>query len=271
MTIKTRNRLNLSLFTFSLFFILLNIIILGVSLHQKTFSLEIFLNRDTTGNFLTKYNPYCVLFSIYFQIFYVCITSFMLYRVFEKTQTSDIVYIFLFLIACIANSFRLWIPLFNLTNTYSRLLLFCGNAVIFSKLLFPFSLFCSVVMTSAEQRQDLEKNIFILLLVSIFFSQLIPLNTVNSCNNFEIEYGYRGMIKTSEVLVILATLFAQFINNQRKLYTQLTTIGLACITIGITCLFNTTTILRFIVSFAFLLCGNILYLKELHKQYLWND
>ena len=269
MTIKTRNRLNLSLFFFSLFFLAVNVLILILSIYNKSFSLAAYMSQG--GKLLTRYSPLVVLISLYFEIIYVCITSYMLYRVFEKTQATDISFFFLFLIALIANSVRIWIPLCNMNSTFSGLLVFCGNCILFSKLLVPISLLFSVVMSGADQRQNLEKNIFILLLGSIFFAQLLPLNTANICSNFEVDYSYRNVIKITSILIVAATLIALFVNNKQKFYTQLTTIGLACICTGTFILFNSTNILRFAMSIIFLFVGNFLYLRELHKQYLWND
>lgn len=271
MTIKTRNRLNISLFVFSLVFLAANIIIFLFSIYSKSFSLGAIENSLIKQPFLIRYNPIIVIISLFFQIIYVCVTSFMLYRVFEKTQATDISYLFLFLISLIANSVRIWIPLFGMVNTYSNLLVFCGNCVIFSKLLMPLSLFFAVVMGNVEQRQDLEKNIFLLLIGCIFFAELIPLNTVNICMNYEVDYSYRNVIKIAGILISLATLVALFFNNRQRFYTQFTTIGLCLIIIGTFILFNSTNLLALIAAFLFLLAGNIFYLKELHKQYLWND
>ena len=145
MTIKTRNRLNLSLFVFSLVFLAANISIFLFSYYNKSFSTELFEANTSGKSFLIQYNPIIVIASLYFQIIYVCVTSFMLFRVFEKTQASDISYFFLFLISLIANSLRIWLPLLNMVNTYSNLIIFCGNCVIFSKLLMPLSLLFAVV------------------------------------------------------------------------------------------------------------------------------
>lgn len=120
-------------------------------------------------------------------------------------------------------------------------------------------------------RQDLEKNIFLLLLGCTFFAKIIPLNTAATCLNFEVDYSYRNVIKAFSVLIILATLIALFFNNKQKMYTQITTIGLALIIIGIYILFNAVNILLLSFSCILLLVGTILYLKELHKQYLWNN
>ena len=135
----------------------------------------------------------------------------------------------------------------------------------------PVSLLFTVIMNSVEQRQDLEKNIFLLLICCIVFAQIIPLNTSNICMNFEVDYSYRNVIKVAGILIEIATLIALFFQNQQHFYKQLTTIGLALIIAGTFFLFNATNILKLGLSFILLLFGNIFYLKELHRQYLWND
>lgn len=265
--------MNFSLFIFSLVFLAVNILIFLFALYNKSFSFDVFQDQASSKytSFLLKYNPLIVFISLYFEIIYVCVTSFLLFRVFEKTQATDISYFFLFLISLIANSLRINLPLLNMVNTYSNLLIFCGNCVLFSKLLMPLSLLFSVIMSNVEQRQDLEKNIFLLLVGCIFFAQIIPLNTANICLNFEVDYSYRNVVKVASILVILATLIALFFQNQQRFYTQLTTLGLGLIISGTFTLYNSTNLLKLIISFLLLLFGNIFYLKELHKQYLWND
>ena len=281
MTIKTRNKLNISLFILSLCFLIINVFILVFSIYNKAFSLETYTNQTFSAaqlakftertNFLTKYNPLVVIISLYYQLIYVCVTSLMLFHVFEKTQATDVSFFSVFLIALLANSVRIWLPLFNISSTFSNLLVFCGNLILFSKLLIPTSLLFSVVMSDADQRQDLEKNLFILILGNLFIAQIIPMNTPVICPNFEVDYSFRTVIRITSILIVLASLVALFFNNRQKYYTQLTTIGLACIGAGTYILLNSVNILRLCLSFAFMLAGNILYLKELHKQYLWND
>ena len=106
MTIKTRNRLNISLFVFSLVFLAANIIIFIYSLYTKSFSLDLFATSSSQKAFILRYNPIIVIASLFFQIIYVCVTSFMLYRVFEKTQASDISYFFLFFTKITAPTFK---------------------------------------------------------------------------------------------------------------------------------------------------------------------
>ena len=271
MTIRTRNRLNISLFVIANFFLLAEIILLVFSIFTGRFSFpEVTIDNNSTF-ILTRYFPYAVLASLYIQIIYVSVTSIILYRSFEKTQASDIVYFYLFLIACLADSFRLFIPLLGIAETYSNLLIFCGNATVFAKILMPLSLLCTVILNTVEQRQDIEKNIFILILISIFFAGFIPLNTAVTCPNFAVDYSYKATLKVTTIILLCASVIALYFDNKSHMHRQRTTIGFGLISAGMYILYESTNLLKLVIAFGALIAGNILYLKELHNQYMWND
>ena len=66
----------------------------------------------------------------------------------------------------------------------------------------------------------------------------------------------------------LTTIFL-FYDNYKKEYSQLTTVGVVLVAMGIYSTINCTNLFLFILSFVFLTVGTFLYLKNLHKQYLW--
>lgn len=269
MTVRTRNRLNLTLFAISIVVFIFDATFLILKLLRGNLDLSSFSFSDTGTSFFTKYNPYITIASLFTQILYVICTSFLLFRIFEKTQASAIVYFHLFLWACLIDSFRLWIPLFNLADSYSNLLIFCGNSTILTKILIPLSLLFSVAMSDVEKRQNIEKYVFILLCVSVFFSQFIPLNTAITLPNFSVDYSFKLIIKISTIIIMAVCVISQFITNRQNMYTQKTTIGYLLIFIGTYLLFNSINIFRFIVSLSALTTGTIMYLKGLHNQYLW--
>lgn len=270
MTIKTRNRFNIALFIISIIFFIFNITILTIQIFNGQF---IFNSPEYTlgTSIFTEYNPLVPIISLFIQILYVSISSFMLFRIFEKTQASDIVYFHLFLFACLIDSFRLWIPLFNISDTYSNLLIFCGNTTIFSKILIPLSLFFTVVMGNVEQRQNIEKYVFLLILISFFMAEVIPLNTSITCPNFSVDFGFKKIIFITTIIIMIVCITSQYINNKKLMHSQMTTIGYSLIYIGIYILFNSISFLRLILAVLILSFGTIIYLKTLHNQYLWND
>lgn len=270
MTIRTRNRFIFILFICSLSFLLVNSILLIVNIYNKNFNIQSLM--PASKNFsLIKYNPYCVIISLFFEQLFAITVSIVLYRTFENTHTGDIIFFSIFLFTFITDAFRLWIPILNIKDTYSRLFIFCGNASLFSKLLTPASLLFVVIEGTDEQRQDVEKNLFVIIFASIFFAKFIPLNTVNTLPNFAVDYSFRKAIQVYSFFTICAALVALFINNKNKLYKQLTTIGFFLLCCGKFFIYNSTSILRLSIAIICLTTGCILFLKELHNQYLWND
>ena len=270
MTIRTRNRLNILLFIISTIFLFSETFLLIWQILTKNLNIQS-LYTSKSSFFLTKYNPYIVIASLYYQIMYVSVSSMILFRSFEKTQASDIVYFYLFLVACLVDSFRLLIPLMNISETYSNLLIFCGNATLFARLMIPLSLLCTTILGTVEQRQEIEKNIFIITLISIFFAQTIPLNTAVTCPNYSVDYAFKKTISIASLIIIAASVVYLFKENQNHMYSQKTTLGFTLLTIGIYMLFEATNFLKFSFASVFLSVGTFFYLKELHNQYLWKE
>ena len=271
MTVKTRNRLSLGLFVLSISFFAFNSLILVLKVMRGDFDISAFPKYKMGNTLLTAYNSYIVLAALFTQILYVITTSFLLFRIFEKTQASDIVYFHLFLVSCLIDSLRLWIPLFSAFNSYSNLLLFCGNAVVFGKLLVPLSLLFTVYMGDIEKRQNIEKNIFILFCTAFFFAYFIPLNTAITEPNFSVNYSFSRIIKITTIVVIASCTIHLFIQNYQNRRSQKTSVGYLLLFTGISLLFDSVTILLFIIAVPLLTVGTILYLKGLHNQYLWDD
>ena len=271
MTIKTRNRLNLTLFVISICVFIFDAAFFVLKILKNDFDFSSFANYRIGNNILTRYNPYVPISAIFLQILYVICTSFLLFHIFEKTQASEIIYFHLFLVSCLIDSLRVWIPLFNVMDSYSNLLIFCGNSVVFAKILTPLSLFYTIFMSDTDKRQDTEKNVFILFCIAFFFSQIIPLNTAITQPNFSVDYSFKRTIKVASLVIMASCIIMLFVQNYKNRRSQKTATGYLLLFIGISILFYSTTILRFVTAVASLSAGTALYLKGLHNQYLWND
>lgn len=271
MTVKTRNRLSLGLFVIAISIFAFDALILVLKILRNDFDISSLPDYGMGRGFLTNYNPYFVIAALFVQILYVITTSFLLFRIFEKTQASEIVYFHLFLVSCLIDSFRLWVPLFNAFNSYSNLLVFCGNAVVFAKLLIPFSLLFTVYMGDVEKRQDIEKNIFILFCTAFFFAYYIPLNTAITKPNFSVDYSFSTILNITTAVIIVSCTVHLFIQNYHNRRSQKTAFGYPLLFVGMSILFHSVSILYFIIAIPTLTVGTILYLKGLHNQYLWDD
>lgn len=271
MTIKTRNRLNIVIFFISITVLFFYLSLLAFLTIKGQLNLIPFVTPSKSSFFLFKTNPWYVIGSIITQVLYVTIASYFLFRAFEKTQASDIVYFSLFLFGCLAESLRIIVPCFGISRTYTKLLVACGNAILFGKLLCPLSLLCTIIMREVEQRQDLERNVFIVVLACALFAQLIPLNTSITCSNFEVDYCFRKTISIITFFLLLISIITLVIANVQTGYNQVTSIGLTLICFGITYLFNTENLISLILSSTSLGIGTAMFLKTRHKQYLWDN
>lgn len=270
MTIRIRNRLIFALFISSIIFLLINISLLIVSLANGTFYINSISNLNKSFS-LIRYNQICVILSLFFEQLFVIVVSIVVYRTFEKTQSSSIIYFCLFLFSFITDALRLWIPLLNISDTFSKLYMFLGNASLFSKLMYPIALLYTVLGASEDQRQNIEKKLVIIIFACVFFADFIPLNTTNTLPNFAVDYSFRKAIQFYSLITLTSAVVILFISNKKRLYNQITTAGFILLWFGKFFIYNSTNILRFVLAIIFLSTGAVLYLKELHNQYLWND
>lgn len=246
----------------------------SVSLYLKLngkLDFSLFMQFDKENFILFRYSPYYVLGSCLFQIFYVCTVTYIIYRSFEKTPATEAVYMLLFLVAILANSFRILNGLFNLIETKSYLLIAIGDIILFSKLLYPLSLLCAVMMPISEQKQDTDRNVFTLLMLCLFFATIIPLNTLKVMPDFSVDYSMKNLIRCINVICTVFGIIVLFINNKKRHYDQKTTIGYTFTIIGIAITINTVNLIEAILSVIFLSLGTYFYFYELHKQFLMND
>lgn len=272
MTIKTRNRLTLGFLIFcsvifigELCFFLLQLLQGKLQIPQQLLDLQ------TKRFFLFQYKFSYVILSIFLQNLYVFFSTFFILRAFEKTQTTEIFYFSMFLLACLCDSSRLAIPLFQIYGTYSKTLLIIGNISLFSRLLVPLSLMSTVILNEEEQRQNVERNSIILIIVSAFIAESIPLNTSIIEPNLLISFSYAKTIKSAAIAIHAANILTLLIRNTLRETNQASTIGYIMLTAGNWLMFGCKNLFMLILGFILLGIGTFVFLKALHKYYLWND
>ncbi len=271
MTVKNRNRFIKILFIFSAIFLFATEFVFLHKFLQNKIDFSIFQQFEKNGIFLFRYNPYVVLGSCFLQIFYVCTVTYVIYRSFEKTPAIEAVYMLLYLFAILGNSFRILNGLFNLIEIKSYLLIAIGDIILFSKLLYPISLLCAVVMPVSEQKQDTDRNVFTIIMLCLFFATIIPLNTLKVMPDFSVDYSMKILIRCINIICTVFGTIVLFIVNKKHHYNQKTTLGFIFTIVGIAITINTVNLLEIIISFILLSLGTYFYFFELHKQFLMND
>lgn len=268
MTIKVRNRFNIALFVISVSLLAVNAIHFIIAIKKyPVLPANFFLpdNNFSLRAFIT-YNPISVYISLFVFNIYVCVASFIMLHRFEKTQCMQISYFYTFLIACLAETVRLYIPLFNLEESFSLGLVILGRSTTFARLLAPLSILFSVIMCEAEQRQTLERDILLIVVVALFFSQIIPMNTAVIDRNFRVHIGYNTIVVSIEVFVDVVSFITLIIKNYINELSQKTAVGMFFIIAGFVLLINSFNFVLLAVATFSIFFGSILYLNTLHQQ-----
>ena len=227
--------------------------------------------KGLSKSFLLRYNPLCVYAGIFVLMIYICLTSLIIYHSFEKTQAPDIVFFLIFLLACLCDTTRIFVALFKLSGTFSLFLLRVGNIHLFARLLAPLALMGNTVMNSDELKQNTDRNCIILIIISLFFAEVIPLNTAVILPNYSISYGYVKAIRSFAMLTCVVSAVSLFYTNRKNEYKQIMTIGFVLLCIGYTLLFYCYNIATLVSGMLLLGSGTYIYLNEVHKHYLWID
>src|SRR5574344_625288 len=138
MTLKKRNRLFFVFFLISLAF---SLVYLGMYIYASVAGKIIPINNFIrpislfVNNKLFSYSFAASIIGISIFIIYVPIVMFVLFSGFEKTQSIEIIYFSGFVLACLAESLRITLPLSGLWQTYSSLFLLAGRVVYTGRIL----------------------------------------------------------------------------------------------------------------------------------------
>lgn len=272
MTIRTRNRIN-----FFLIFISLSVIAsIGILLPFHFFSGKLSVPTDIPYTqlqnfFLTRFNFFAVLISIAVFPVYAFIMLLYMNIEFEKTQSTEIIYFSIFLIACLIEPVRLTFPFNNLWHAETSLSLFSSTLTMFGRILATLSLLFAVIYNKTESRQYVEQNLLLLFVVSIYISILMPFNTQNALPLCHLDFGYNTVFIYSQLALFAAAILTQLIPFLQDTKQHPFPFGMILLCGGYTCLCNTYNFLLLIAGTALLFTGSISYLKALHTMYLWND
>lgn len=272
MTIKTRNRITFGFFIFALLISVaeLSLFIFQVVKGNLQYP-DVLKLESASSSFLLKTRNNCVITGIVLQNLYIVVTTIFILRAFEKTQSTEIFFFLFFLLANLCDSARLVIILYHITDTYSTAYLAIGNITLFARIMIPLSLMSTIILNEESHRQNLERNGVLLLVVAIFLASFIPLNTSIIKPNYLISFSYEKTIKITTLIIHCANIFTLFMQNLNKESKQYTTMGYLMLTIGNFMMFNSCNYVYLVLGYLFLTGGSAIFLRALHKYFLWND
>jgi len=269
MTIKTRTHLNFVLFIFSLIILVVNLVFFIMFYLRSPVRINYYDGKILKSIFF-GYQPLSVYFSLFYMNLYVVLVSLIINHAFSKTQCTEISFFFCFLLACLAETVRFYIPVFSVDSTFSELLIVLGDFSLFARLLAPLSLLSAVIMTGMEQRQNLERNMILIIVLSLFIATVLPLNTSIIEKDFRVHIGYDRVVVIIEILIDSLAVISLFFFNLRDGYSQKTFFGMIMIIAGFVLSINSINFFLLILSIVLFSWGTSFYLKDLHDRYLYN-
>lgn len=275
MTLKTRNLLLLGLFFVSLLltflytgafiFALLNDAIIPPDSPMRYISI-----LENVPGFAYDYKASFVAIAVF--IIYVPITSYILWNGFEKTQSSEVVYFSLFLLSCLSEGSRLSLPLFGLWKSYSLFFVFIGRLVFAGRFLAPCAFILAALFSETEQRQDVDRNCILGILLAIFVAILVPLDTSVVTSSCTIWWGYRTLFVVMRVFLYILTFVTILLNAYKKDSAELkaNATGFIILILGYSLLQASDNFVTLCIAFLLFVAGTAVYLRSLHSRYLWN-
>lgn len=273
MTLKTRNQIFRFFSYFSIFFLIISaaafiyVVAKGIFIAPPNFRLPEFLNKIP----FAKQSIAATILSFLFLGAYVPVMLFFIFRYFENTQSLEIIYFSAFLLGIICETARFFTICFGVWQTFTNLLIFLGNIVLFGRIIAPFSFVCAAILSDIEQQQDIERNYMLMTVLAFIFALVIPLNTAQiSSTGLVVESSMRILNCTRFILVILAA-FSFLVKSIRQLNKDYISLGgwVLLLYSGYALLISSDCYLFCILGTGMLYTGSFFYLKTLHKMYMW--
>lgn len=270
MTLKARNRLIFIFLFITLIFLFSTLVLVIFAATQNQIVQPENYFRHIK---LFNYSFTSVLISILCFCLYVpVILTYIIFR-FEKTQTTELVFFMGFLFGCVAETVRIFIPLFSLWKTNSFFLLSIGHIVNSGRVIAPLSFFFATHFSATEQRQYVQRNFIILITTSAMVGFFVPLNTFVTTSTCTVLSGYKELFYTVLLLINAATLLSMILKSvfgkSSGEYFNLI-IGYVVLMAGYFLLFLADSFFVLVPALVLLFAGTFEYLGSLHKMYMWH-
>ncbi len=272
MTIRARNKL------FFIFFIA-SIICAGLNLTLVVFAYlnkvpyEVINPRRTSVLFAEMF-PYrfsASLVSILMLNAFVCISSGIVCFRLQKNQATELIYFMGFLLGCLFDTARILVPLNNTYRSSSLFLHLIDMIVVSGKTLTWLCMMFAAFFSGTEYRQSIEKNLCIVIFLSLLIGQRFPVNTLKVTTTFMNTLGYTGLFVSMTFGLFAITLAAMLIQVFAFEYRELkkSTLGYTILAIGYTLSSNCDNYVFLVAGFSLFASGICLYLRSIHEIYLW--
>ena len=270
MIIKVRNRILLCLTMLSITILVASALFAGIKIYYGINDFPYDFSVKISKFFFLTPTVYSTISSVFILLIYVITSLFYISVQFEKTQSSEIIYFSLFLFSLLFEFVRIFIPCLNLYDSYSRITSIISRLVLFSHVLSPLSLLYISIQNLPEHRQNVERNLTILLIISAMISVTVPLDSEKMTLTCRLKFGFEREFLIFWGLFTLITFISLLQNNFSENSKSKMPLGFLLLAFGYKILCTTPVLISILAGTVFLITGTVIFLKELHKKYLWD-
>lgn len=267
MTLISRNKLFFGFGIFTITFILFFLILFLFQFFQELIfplPLQINLSNISLKSILfDDYTIFPIIATIFLGIYALVTTSLIRYS-FEKTQSPEIIFFFGFLVGCLLEYLKLFIPIYNLWHSYSTFVIFIGKTCFACRLISLLCFLCSALFSSDFQSQQAEKNLLIIVIVSLIFAEFLPINTGTITPALFPASGFNKVFTIILFFIFFITCISMLVFIRSKY-----TLGYFFLMLGYLCLIYATNLILCVLGIFFLSFGTVKYLGKIHNYYLW--
>ncbi|MBB5219505.1 hypothetical protein HNP77_001887 [Treponema rectale] len=275
MTLNTRNRILIFINCITIVFFILNLIFYFVCAAKGLIRFpDSKVVRDVYILGLNKlFTPSitAVCLSILMFSFAAALESILILRIFEKTQALEVIFFMVFICSCFAEQSRILLAAMPSVQGNRLTFEIVTRLVVASRILAPLSLFFSTVFFEWDQRQNILRNVLIMVLVSATLGVYYPLNTEIRTSILTLGWGFPSVLATVRIVFVLgavSSLIYYSVVKGSSDYIRIL-VGLIVLSSGYFFLCGADNYVIFIAGTALFAFGSFRYMKGLHHLYKW--
>jgi hypothetical protein len=233
--------------------------------------------RRSTGMFrgfldnLGPSAPYVPFVSTVGAVLYSFMSIILIYFLFEKTQSQEILFFSLFVISLAVESVRIVIPLKIVYKFPAVYCVMAARTLIFSRYFGLFSLFASSVCAAGLEAQKQRNIIIAIVLTALAIAMGIPIDSLTWDSCLTMLTGYNKMFTIIEGGLLFFTVISFFIAAYNRGSGDYTFIGLGSLLVfaGRDLLLYADAWLIPFPGLLILAAGTWFFCTRLHQIYLW--
>ena len=214
---------------------------------------------------------YIPFWAIFCAVLYSLVSLIMILYYFEKTQSSEILFIGFFVLSLAFEFARIVVPFRMIFSFPAEYLVTASRVLLFGRHFGLFSLFAASVYAAGLDSQNQYNISSVLVLAAIVIAVNVPIDSLVWDSSFMLWNGYRSMFHMLEIGILIVSMVTFFISAYTRGSVNYVFIGIGAFFMlaGRNILINSDTLIALIPGATILIIATLFVCDKLHKEYLW--